>query len=677
MTTDFDMSQYLGVFLEEAEEQLQILSEGILLLEKEKDNQELLNKIFRAAHTLKGSSASMGYNRMAILTHEMENLLERFRHGQLAVSKEIIDVLLACVDSLQLLKEEITGNKENEIDIDSLTEKLKNVIGSPPPIPVPSQDLLDFNETEQYLMVTAQKQGYQIFEIYVVLMPQCLMKSARVYIIFKNIEELGEIVKTVPATEDLEAENFDNSFRIILVTKEEIDTVRQSMQKISEIEQVTITLVKPEEKFDKENATGDITSQENQSNSGRKSLEYKIGQTVRVDVQRLDNLLNLVGELVIDRTRLAEVGNNLRTKLAAEELVETLEEVSIHIGRITGELQEEIMKARMFPIEQVFKRFPRMVRDLAQKAGKEINFSVEGQETELDRTVIEEITDPLIHLLRNSIDHGIEKPELRQKIGKAPQGTIKLRAYNQENQIIISVEDDGKGIDLEKVREKAVANGILSSENISRLTNRELINLIFAPGFSTADKISDVSGRGVGMDIVRNHLEKINGIIEVDTQSGIGTRFIIKLPLTLAINRSLLVYVGKQVLAFPLANVVEVISITPEKIQFMQQQKVILVRGEVLPLFSLAELLNTHLPRLVTSQLPVVIVGYGEKRFGFIVDALIGEQEIVIKSLGEFIGQIPGLAGATILGDGRVALILDIRGLIDQTRVNASCELVG
>ncbi|MBC7325506.1 MAG: chemotaxis protein CheA, partial [Moorella sp. (in: Bacteria)] len=373
-------------------------------------------------------------------------------------------------------------------------------------------------------------------------------------------------------------------------------------------------------------------------------------------------------------TRLAEVGNGLKARLGNEELLETLEEVSLHIGRITSDLQEEIMKARMFPIDQVFNRFPRMVRDLARKAGKEIDFIIEGRETELDRTVIEEIGDPLIHLLRNAIDHGIEAPEARLKAGKPRQGMICLRAFHQENQIVITVEDDGAGMDPEKIKEKAVARGLVNRELAARLGPREALDLIFLPGFSTADEVTDVSGRGVGMDIVRNHIEKINGTIDIRTTPGKGTMFTIKLPLTLAINRSLLVQVEGRVYAFPLANVVEIIDITPADIQHVHRQQVVVVRGRVLPLIYLGQALGLSRSAPPGGNYAVVIVGLAEKQLGFIVDNLIGEQEIVIKSLGNFIGKIPGIAGATIMGDGSVALILDVRSLVDNLGVGISHE---
>lgn len=696
MTSDFDISQYLGIFLDEAEEQIQILDESIILLEQDKENMELLNKIFRAAHTLKGSSASMGFDKMAHLTHAMENVLDRLRHRDLAVSTEIVNLLLEALDNLQLLKNEIVSGQDQQVNVEGVIAKLKKaaegvVIETLPAEPVsPAVDkrateiqteqvkvsALELDDIEKNVINSAEVKGYHIWHVAVKLAEDCLMKAPRAYIVFNNLKDAGEVIKTIPSIQEIEEEKFDRTFELVLISREDADTVANIIKSVSEIDSVAVVPVVTEQ----ENKAADPVISEKSavgSTGGKKASQgsaaaAKVTQTVRVDVQRLENLMNLVGELVIDRTRLLDVGQGLKNKLGNQDMVETLEEVSVHIGRITTDLQEEIMKARMFPIEQVFNRFPRMVRDLAQKAGKEVDFIVEGRETELDRTVIEEIGDPLIHLLRNSIDHGIESPEERKALGKPVQGTVRLNAFHRENQIIITVEDDGRGIDADKLRRKAVEKGLISPDTAARLSEREAINLIFLPGFSTAKTISDVSGRGVGMDIVRNHIEKINGIIDIETVQGKGTRFTIKLPLTLAINRSLLVYLDESVFAFPLSSVVEIINVERKNIQRVQKRDVVLVRGEVLPLVKLRQVLHGggaqgELP----DKFPVVVCGISEKRVGLVVDALLGEQEIVIKSLGEYIGQVAGLAGATIMGDGRVALILDVRGLIGQTGVES------
>jgi len=708
--SDFDISQYLSLFLEEAEEQLQALDEGLIMLEQDRQNRELLNRIFRAAHTLKGSSASMGFDKIATLTHNMENVLDRFRNGDLEVTQEVVDVLLQCLDMLRALKMEIVEEKD-EVDISELIDKLQALQKYPRGVKGETidnagtgtaakessaaaeaekapleMDEVFLNETEKKVLRSALEQGYRSYHIVVDLDPDCLMKSVRAYIIFNNLENLGEVIKTIPSTEDIEEEKFDFRFEMMFITKEGQDKIKNVIKSINEVQNVMIReyagaedlhedrskkLQDDKDKRDKvltaasKPAAGAVLKKE--SDPERKS----VSQTVRVDVSRLDNLMNLVGELVIERTRLEAVGDGIKASLGAGDLTDSLEEISVHIARLSSELQEEIMQARMFPIEQVFNRFPRMVRDLARKFNKEINFIVEGRETELDRTVIEEIGDPLIHLLRNAIDHGIEFPEERKRLGKPEKGTLRLNAFHQENQIVITVEDDGRGIDIDKIKQKGIEKGIVTPETAAKMSEQEALNLIFTPGFSTAESVSDVSGRGVGMDIVKSHIEKINGIIAISTQKGKGTKFTIKLPLTLAINRALLIKHKGRVFAFPLSNVVEIIEVESDEVQFMQRQRVTLVRDSFLPLFNLGSLLyQNHSQELEEKEkLPVVVAGISEKRIGIVVDELVGEQEIVIKSLGNYIGDIPGLAGATIMGDGSVALILDVRGLISEAGV--------
>lgn len=700
MTSDFDMSQYLNIFLDEADEQIQLMDENILLLEKNRDDLHILNLIFRAAHTIKGSSASMGFDKMAEVTHSLENVLDLLRQGRLEVTTEIIDLLLEGLDMMKELKGDITSGKDSELDVSVLIEKLKtvmdgkrvvnetkeataqtaasNILSSSNVHKWQTEGTIKFDEIEENLIRTAEIKGFKVWQVFVALAPDCLMKAARAYIVYNNLKDLGEIIKTHPSTEDIEGENFDLEFQMVIITKEDKDRIENIVKSVSEIDRVKVKEVELGFELDTRDGDPVKAAEENpkvttlfvQKKAEVKQETIKTNQTVRVDVQRLENLMNLVGELVIDRIRLADVEESLRAKYGTEDLLEILEEISLHIGRISGDLQEEIMKARMFPIEQVFNRFPRMVRDLAQKAGKEIEFIVEGRETELDRTVIEEIGDPLIHLLRNAIDHGIELPEERKRANKETKGTVKLKAFHQENQIIITVEDDGKGIDPDKLIKKALFKGLVTEEKAERLTQKEALNLIFTPGFSTAETVSSVSGRGVGMDIVKNHIERINGMVEISTNPGKGTKFTIRLPLTLAINRSLLVKLGKQVYAFPLANVVEIVDIPVNEIRTVAKQEVAIVRGDVLPLYTLQSLLDLKMEKLYKEKHSVVVVGLSEKRVGIMVDGLIGEQEIVIKTLGDYIGKIPGLAGATIMGDGTVALILDIRGMMEHTRMD-------
>ncbi|TDA69436.1 MAG: chemotaxis protein CheA [Clostridia bacterium] len=688
MTADMDMSQYMSIFLDEAEEQLQILDESLVKLEDRREDPELINKIFRAAHTLKGSSASMDFKQTATLTHAMENVLDLVRQQALTVTTELVDVLLEALDLLRQLIAEVADSGSESADISATVARLQRIQpaagGEAGPqaadkaAAAATSPILQLNDIEENLVRAAEIKGYRVWHIRVELEKDCLMKGPRAYIVFKSLEEVGEVIKTVPGVEDIEAEKFELSFELLLVSREDADHVGNIIKSTSEIASVQIAPVTLDQEAESRLGAASLQAQPGASPGASAESDEaakRLNQTVRVDVRRLDVLLNLVGELVIDRTRLAEAENGLRANANAQDLLDALEEISTHIGRVTSDLQEEIMRARMFPIDQVFNRFPRMVRDLAHKAGKEVNFVIEGRETELDRTVIEEIGDPLIHLLRNAIDHGIETPEERARAGKPARGTIELKAFHQENQIVITIADDGRGMEAQLLRQKVVEKGLLSAEAAGRLDDREALNLIFMPGFSTSAAVSDVSGRGVGMDIVRSHLERINGLIETHTTPGRGAKFTIKLPLTLAINRSLLVTVAGRIMAFPLSNVVEIVQVETGTVQRIHQQDAVLLRGQILPLVELAEVLRIDSPPERKKTLPVVVAGISEKRVGFIVDDFIGEQEIVIKSLGDYIGQIHGLAGATIMGNGQVALILDVRSLLDQAEAKARREL--
>ncbi len=687
---NFDTSQYMDLFLEEAEEQLQSLDEGIVMLEQDRNNQELLNRIFRAAHTLKGSSASMGFSKIATLTHNMETVLDRFRNGELEVSQEVVDVLLECLDTLNALKTELVEEKDS-IDVSPLIEKLLNLHNSVEAEPEQAQAIAEtaavsevepekegmddvfLNDTEEKVLRAAIQEGYKGYHIVVELDPECVMKSVRAYIVFNNLKDLGDVLKTIPSTEEIEEEKFELQFEIVLLSRDKQEKIRSLIKSVNEVKEVRIRCLSLKDGA-AENGAEQVTfaaaGEETKEPVKAETTEKKsVSQTVRVDVGRLDNLMNLVGELVIERTRLEAIGGSIRAVVGSDALTESMEEISLHIARLSSELQEEIMQARMFPIEQVFNRFPRMVRDLARKFNKDVNFIIDGRETELDRTVIEEIGDPLIHLLRNSVDHGIEPAEERLRMGKPAQGTVRLNAFHQENQIVITVEDDGRGLDSQKLKERCVQKGLISRQAVDKMSEQEALNLIFLPGSSTAEKISDISGRGVGMDIVRTHIEKINGLVEIDTQVGKGTRFTIKLPLTLAINRSLLIKQRGRIFALALSNVIEIIDLDTKEIQSMQRHKVALVRNSFLPLFELERLLGEKAEKR-EGNMPVVVVGLVDKRIGIIVDELVGEQEIVIKSLGGYIGDIHGLAGATIMGDGSVALILDVRGLVNEAGVD-------
>ncbi|HWR43145.1 chemotaxis protein CheA [Sporomusa sp.] len=685
-----DISQYMGMFLEESREHLQTLNNCLLDLENDPGSLSVLDEIFRSAHTIKGMSATMGFTTIAELTHEMENVLDLLRKGTLPANDDITDTLFKCVDTLEQLVENVASNSDNPIEIKPLISKLTAIARgdfsaapkSQAALPVIDQseaevtsvDPIKLDDTEINVVRAAKKQGMECYEVHIDLRAGCLLKSARAYMIMNALEELGEVIKSIPAVDDLEKENFDYSFQVVIVTGVDSERIESTVTSISEVENVTVvsSVISDIVQKSLQNA---ISQSESAVSSEKKSArdktekpsvnennvhvadkKLKSGQSVRVDIDKLDSLLNLVGELVINKTRLEQIG--LTHRLA--ELVETIEQMD----RVTTDLQAVVMKVRMVPVGQVFNRFPRMVRDLSRELNKEVNLIIQGEETELDRTVIDEIGDPLVHLLRNSIDHGIEQPAERQAKGKNPVGEIRLIARHEGNNVIIMVEDDGKGINADIIKQKALEKGLITQAEADKFEPSEAIRLVFLPGFSTADTVTDVSGRGVGMDAVKTKIESLGGMVDVETKINEGSKFKIRLPLTLAIIQALLVRVCDEIYAIPLGAIDSTINITPENIKTIQNQEVILLRGQIIPIVRLANVLNVP-DTCVHNQdeLFVVIVHMGEHRAGIIVDTLIGQQEIVIKSMGKLLAGIKVIAGATILGNGQVALILDVGAL--------------
>lgn len=700
-----DMSQYLDMFLEEAKEHLQKLNDSLLALESNPEGRGILDEIFRSAHTLKGMSATMGYTQVAELTHEMENVLHKLRSGDLQLNSHIVDLLFKSVDILDNAVNDIANGGEGKLTLGEIIGSLRDVIsgqgfaGQDSASPVSNGHNIKsdskeeaFNEYEKNLLLEAFEQGFKCYHITVHISPKCVMKSARAFMVFKNLEEIGEIIKCVPTVQDIEEEKFDTSFNVVVISSEGPERVQKALLSIAEVEEpeieeitkdslnhVTIpapaavsALEAPAIPAGQEIATAQMASvqvpETNQSLpnvSSQPNLtqpkpglvqKMRTSQSVRVDIHRLDSLINLVGELVINKTRLVQIGRNAQVP----ELTETLEQMD----RISIDLQNVVMKVRMVPIDLVFSRFPRMVRDLARDLNKEIELVIEGKETEMDRTVIDEIGDPLVHLLRNAVDHGIETKEERIAAGKPPFGRVILAARHEGNHVIIEVKDDGKGIDVEAVKKKILEKQLATPEELAAMDDNAILMYIFQPGFSTAKKVTDVSGRGVGLDVVKNKIEALSGNIQIESKMGEGTRFKIQLPLTLAIIQALLVRLEAEIYAIPLSFIAETTSIMPGQINSVNDQEVMLLRGDVLPLIKLHKVFNVPPSDIEKEEeINVVIVRKGEKRAGLIVDALMGQQEIVIKSLGSLLGGIPMIAGATILGNGQVSLIIDVASL--------------
>ena len=679
-----DMNQYMTMFLEEAREHLQTLNSSLLDLENDPSNISVLDEIFRSAHTIKGMSATMGFTVMAELTHEMENVLDLLRKGTIPATHEILDILFQCVDTLEQLVDNVSVGDAESVDITELVKTLK-ALASGKPIAAPAapvvstpaataqvnqKETMSLNDTDMAVVQAAQQQGMTSYDIRIGLREGCVLKSARVYMVMTVLDDLGEVIKTVPPAEELEQEKFDLQFELLLVSDHDMEEIRQRLMNISEVDQVEIAPCQENEKNEPlsaavsavteqsavaQKAAAPAAKQADHPAAGAKQL--KGGQSVRVDIDKLDSLLNLVGELVINKTRLEQIGITHRLT----DLVETIEQMD----RVTTDLQSVVMKVRMVPVGQVFNRFPRMVRDLAKELDKEINLTIEGEETELDRTVIDEIGDPLMHLLRNSLDHGVEHPQDREAKGKPRTGEVGLIARHEGNNVVIMVTDDGKGINADVIRKKAVEKGMISQEEADNMDDADAVRLIFLPGFSTADKITDVSGRGVGMDVVRSKIESLGGHVDVETKIDEGSIFKIKLPLTLAIIQALLVKVQEEMYAIPLGSIDSTINITQDDIKTVQNKEVIVLRGQIIPIIRLGDVLNVPKSDSADNEdIFVVIVHLGDRKAGIVVDNLIGQQEIVIKTLGKLLVGLKIISGATVLGDGRVALILDVGALM-------------
>ena len=659
-----EVSQYLNVFMDECYEHLQVLNQSLLTLEKEPDNSELLNSIFRAAHTLKGASATMGFNKMASVTHAMEDVLSLLRQKELEVTPEIINVLFDALDLLEILAKGITEGQEENIEVAGVLQGLKKYLAA---------DLASERKEKEERRTTLQLRylpeeiekikaavegGLALIHLSLTLEKDCLLKGARAFMILRELETQGEIVRTIPTAKELEDEKFDDDFIIGILSKKTVGVLVQFVEKMLDVKAVKGEVVEVDKLLVERRGT--VQSTTTTSDEPQKTSQVKasssISPTVRVDIKKLDDLMNLVGELVITRSRLEQISLEKGDQL----LGETVE----HLSRLTLDLRDQVLKTRMVPVEQVFSRFPRLVRDLAKETGKEVELRISGAETELDRTVIDEIVDPLVHIIRNSVDHGIEEPSLRAERGKKEQGVVELRAYQTGNHVMISVTDDGRGMDPEKIKARALEKGFMTPEEIEGLEEEEILNLIFLPGFSTSKEVTDVSGREVGMDVVKTKISALGGVVQVSSVKGEGTTITIRLPLTLAIIQTLIVQLGEDVFAIPTGYIEQTISVARKDIRKLRNQEVAILRGEVIPLIRLQDFLgvpqakNEHL-----EELDVVVVRNGERKLGCIVDTLLRQQDVVIKSLGSYLGNIDGIAGATILGNGKIALILDMRAV--------------
>ena len=664
-------SEDLKVFLEEAEEQLQLLDDDILRLERDGASDELLQEIFRAAHTLKGSAATIGHRNMAAVGHASETLLDRLRNGDLAVNTEIVTALLHSLDILRAFKEELAGEADEEPDIEAVVAELEAATGAPddadtgePADPAP----LSIDHGVVAAILEAETAGDAVYRPIVTLLESCEWRTVRAFQVVSELSTIGTLLACSPTSAEIEADIVGRTIDAIVITKVGQEALEETLRAIEDVGSVEFVEVSSGPSPAEDAETDEASGAPDQSSAEETSHRAQRGsQTVRIDVERLDNLANMIGELVIDRTRIGQIGRVLASRYKDDELIESLSETTGHLSKVVSELQEDIMQARMLPVGTVFRRFTRMVRDLALSLGKQVEFITDGEDTEIDRTVIERIYDPLVHLLRNAIDHGIESAEERRANGKPETATLRLSAYHEHGYIAISVKDDGGGIDTEKLKRSVVANGLETQESVSRMSRSEAVNLIFTPGLSTADETTEVSGRGVGMDIVRSNIEAINGSITVDTAVGVGTELILRLPLTLATVNSLLVKVGKHDYALPLVYVTETIKISQHTLTTVSgRTELLTIRDQVIPLIRLHDIWpgGSGAGRAEDAVF-AVIVNSGDKRVALGVDSLTEPQEVVVKSLGGFMGEVKGISGASIMADGRVVLIADVASLVN------------
>ncbi|SEK27346.1 two-component system, chemotaxis family, sensor kinase CheA [Paenibacillus sp. cl141a] len=687
-----DMNQYLTMFIDESNDHLQSLNENMLQLESNPDDIGIVQIIFRSAHTLKGMAATMGFEDLASLTHQMENVLDLVRNEKLKMQDFIFDTLFKSLDALESMVQDITEGGDGKADVSAIVASLQSIVrgegasanggsveGNNAAVTVQGIELDEFQFS---VLDQSISEGHKVLYIQVTLREDCQLKAVRAYMVFETLERSGEIVKTYPDVQEIEQGEFDRVFSLYYITQRETHDIESQILGVSEIEAATVVALDHEslqQMVQESAATAEAVKHEAPSavptaggspeakSAPMPAKESKAparnagggnpSRTIRVDIERLDVLMNLFSELLIDRVRLEQLASESKN----QELTDTVE----HMSRVSSDLQNIVLKLRMVPVDTVFNRFPRMVRDLAKTLDKKIDLIITGADTELDRTVIDEIGDPLVHLLRNSADHGVEPVADRIAAGKPETGTVHLRAFHSGNNVFIEIEDDGRGIYRDKILKNALAKGVVTEAEAASMTDDEVNQLLFAPGFSTAEKISDVSGRGVGLDVVKSKIVALGGNVTIYSTPGKGTNFSVQLPLTLSIIAAMLIRMGSEKYAIPLSSIVETGIIKRGQIKHVHGSRMIQFRESMIPVISLSRLFEVpDFDEEREEETEIVVIRKGDRLAALTIDDFIGQSEIVIKNLGKYLPAIQGVSGATILGDGQVALIIDANAFI-------------
>lgn len=651
---------YRELFFCEAEEYLSQINGHLVSLEKNSSDQDAINEIFRLMHTLKGMAATMGFNDLADFSHKIEDFFDSLRYGKQAMTGDIMDTVFACIDAFSTMVDELRAEKKSTINVKEYIKKINdiviNVAHDEEPAAHAAQTItqepisLSLNELQQ--IDSMREEEDEVYEIYIRLSPECAMKEARMFLIMTRLKAMGRIFKTEPSEEEIKVGTSQEIFKAVFLTKENDKIVQEELLRVLEVERVVVKSIQ-----ETENISLDASGKNKTGVTKKKANYLKKIQSMRIPVVRLDKIMNLMGELSIAKSRLVQV--------TQAKDYGALEEIVFGMDRLVSFLQDEVLQMRLLPVSHVLDALPRVVRDVVRKIEpkKEIELDIQGSEIELDRVILDEIGDPLLHLVRNAIDHGIEDPQTRKSLGKNPKGRILIKVSREKGHVIIEIKDDGKGINCADLIKKAVKKGLISEQEAVNVDNKQILAILSMPGFSTASEISDISGRGVGMDVVKTKIDSLGGRIDFESQLGQGSTFYLTLPLTLAIIKAMLVQVGNEIFAIPLMNIRESVKIAETQIKTISGKEVIQVREDVLSLVRLDKELNVVSTSNPRDLLSVIIVEGRADQMGLVVDKIIGEQDVVVKPLGVMVKKVKGVAGATILGDGRVALILDVINL--------------